>query len=53
MAEAVTERTAFRDRVAEALERVRPALRLDGQDVELVDVQGANALVRFLGACEG
>jgi len=47
------EGAAFRARVVEALERVRPALRLDGQDVELVDVEGANARARFHGACEG
>ena len=32
---------------------VRPALRLDGGDIELVDVQGARIQVRFLGHCAG
>ena len=32
---------------------VRPALRLDGGDIELVDVQGEKAVVRFLGHCAG
>ena len=32
---------------------VRPALRLDGGDIELVDVQGDKVLVRFLGHCAG
>lgn len=32
---------------------VRPALRRDGGDIELVDVQGDKVLVRFLGHCAG
>ena len=41
-------------RIESVLERdVRPALRLDGGDIELVDVQGDKVLVRFLGHCAG
>ena len=41
-------------RIEAALEKdVRPALRLDGGDIELVDVQGDKVLVRFLGHCAG
>ena len=39
------------EKVLEA--EVRPALRLDGGDIELVDVQGARIQVRFLGHCAG
>ena len=38
--------------VEKALEKsVRPALALDGGDVELVDVQGSRVAIRFLGHC--
>ena len=41
-------------KIEAALEKdVRPALRLDGGDIELVDVQGDTVLVRFLGHCAG
>ena len=39
------------EKVLEA--EIRPALRLDGGDIELVDVQGARIQVRFLGHCAG
>ena len=44
---------SLRDRVAEALEQVRPALQMDGGDVELVDVVDAVVQVRLKGACNG
>lgn len=47
------EHTALKQRVEEALEEVRPALRMDGGDVELVGVQGGVVQVRLLGACGG
>ncbi len=41
-------------KIEAALEKdVRPALKLDGGDIELVDVQGDKVLVRFLGHCAG
>ncbi len=39
------------EKVLEA--EVRPALKLDGGDIELVDVDGAKVQVRFLGHCAG
>lgn len=39
--------------VEAALELVRPAIREDGGDVELVSVQGEVVTIRFLGACVG
>ena len=41
-------------RIEAVLEKeVRPALKLDGGDIELVDVQGDKVFVRFLGHCAG
>ena len=40
-------------RVEAALEEVRPALQMDGGDVELVGVDGGVVSVRLLGACGG
>ncbi|MBQ6103984.1 MAG: NifU family protein, partial [Kiritimatiellae bacterium] len=37
------------EKVLEA--EVRPALRRDGGDIELVDVEGTKIKVRFLGHC--
>ena len=45
----------FRDRVAAALERIRPAVQYDGGDLELVEVDETQGAVRIvmLGACVG
>jgi Fe-S cluster biogenesis protein NfuA len=41
-------------RVAEVLERIRPAVQADGGDVELVDVGESGVVrVRLRGACVG
>jgi Fe-S cluster biogenesis protein NfuA len=39
--------------VRNALEEVRPALQMDGGDVELIGVDGGVVSVRLLGACGG
>jgi Fe-S cluster biogenesis protein NfuA len=40
--------------VQDVLEEIRPAIQMDGGDVELVDVEpGGRVLVRLLGACTG
>ena len=44
---------SLRNRVEEALGGIRPALQLDGGDVELVDVVDAVVQVRLRGACSG
>ncbi len=41
----------MREKVETALDKVRPALRADGGDVELVDVKDGVATVRLTGAC--
>ncbi len=39
--------------VREVLEELRPALQMDGGDVELIGVEGGVVTVRLLGACGG
>lgn len=42
----------LKERVEMALESIRPALRADGGDVELMDVsEGGKVTVRLTGAC--
>lgn len=40
-------------RVDKALDLIRPAIRMDGGEVELVDVEDGIARVRMMGACGG
>ncbi|MEY4832257.1 MAG: hypothetical protein RL527_470 [Planctomycetota bacterium] len=39
------------ERVRAVLELVRPGIRDDGGDVELVSTDGGKVVLRFLGAC--
>jgi len=40
--------------VQEALDQIRPAIQMDGGDVELVDVTEDNVVqLRLMGACHG
>ena len=44
----------MREKIAEALEQVRPSLAADGGDVELVDVTDDGVVkVRLTGSCAG
>jgi Fe-S cluster biogenesis protein NfuA len=43
----------MREKVEEAINRIRPMLQADGGDVELVDVQEGIVTVRLQGACAG
>lgn len=44
----------LRSRIEAILDRIRPSIRADGGDVELVDVEeDGTVLVRLLGACIG
>jgi len=45
--------TAMQQRVQAALQEVRPALQMDGGDVELVGIEDGVVQVRLLGACGG
>ena len=42
-----------RDKVEEVLNQIRPSLRADGGDVELVDVKDGIVSVKLTGACAG
>lgn len=48
-----TEGSGLERQVQDALEELRPALRMDGGDVELVGIDGGVVQVRLLGACGG
>ncbi len=45
---------AARERIEAVLEEIRPALRTDGGDVELVDFDESDGIVylRLMGACD-
>lgn len=48
------EPVALKDKVEAALQEVRPALQMDGGDVELVRVSDNGTVeVRLMGACHG
>ncbi len=49
MAEVLTEK----ERVQAALDKIRPALQMDGGDVELIDVKEGVVTVRLTGHCAG
>jgi len=48
-----TEVRGLEQQVQDALEELRPALRMDGGDVELIAVESGVAKVRLVGACGG
>ena len=43
----------MRERVEEALKKIRPALEADGGGIELVDIIDGVVRVRLQGACQG
>lgn len=43
----------MRDKVEEILNNIRPSLRADGGDVELVDIEEGVVKLRLKGACAG
>jgi len=50
----MSETVSIRDRVAKALERVRPYLQSDGGDIDLIDVtEDGTVKVKLKGACHG
>jgi Fe-S cluster biogenesis protein NfuA len=45
---------SLRQRIEDVLDLIRPAVRADGGDIELVDVTPAGVVqIRFHGACHG
>jgi len=52
--DAVPTTLGMRLAVEAVLEEIRPAIQMDGGDVELVDIEpGGRVIVRLLGACTG
>jgi Fe-S cluster biogenesis protein NfuA len=43
----------MREKVEAALEKIRPTLRADGGDIELIDVTDGVVKVKLTGACAG
>ena len=43
----------MREKVEQALAKIRPMLERDGGSVELIDVAGSVVKVRLTGACHG
>ena len=43
----------MKEKVQEALDKIRPNLQADGGDVELIDIQEGVVTVRLQGACAG
>lgn len=43
----------MKEKVEQALNKIRPALQADGGDVQLVDVENGIVKVRLTGACGG
>lgn len=43
----------MKEKVEAALNKIRPALRADGGDVEVVEIKGGIVKVRLTGACGG
>ena len=44
--------TTIEEQVNEALDTIRPAIKLDGGDIELQSVEGGVVTVHLLGTCE-
>ena len=43
----------MRDRVEKVIKRIRPAVQMDGGDIELVDVADGIVKLRLVGSCQG
>ena len=41
----------MKDKVLEALEKIREGLKREGGDIELVDIKGSTVYVKLSGAC--
>ncbi len=41
----------MKDKVINALERIREGLKREGGDIELVDIKGSTVYVKLTGAC--
>ncbi len=43
----------MRERVEKVINRIRPAVQMDGGDIELVDVVDGLVRLRLVGSCQG
>ncbi len=43
----------MRDRVEQVINRIRPAVQIDGGDIELIDVVDGLVKLRLVGSCSG
>ena len=43
----------MRDRVEKVINRIRPAVQMDGGDIELIDVENGWVKLRLVGSCSG
>ena len=43
----------MRERVEKVIERIRPAVQMDGGDIELVEVTDGIVKLRLVGSCHG
>lgn len=48
----MSEATTVEEQVNEALELIRPAIQMDGGDIQLESVDGSTVTVRLFGTCE-
>ena len=48
----MNETLTVEDQVKEALELIRPAIQMDGGDIQLEGVSGSTVTVRLFGTCE-
>lgn len=44
--------TTIEEQIRDALELIRPAIQLDGGDIELLRVDGPTVTVKLFGTCE-
>jgi Fe-S cluster biogenesis protein NfuA len=44
--------TTVEEQVREALDLIRPAIQMDGGDIQVADVTGSRVTVHLLGTCE-
>jgi len=43
----------MKDRVQKVVERIRPAVQMDGGDIQLIDVVDGLVRLRLVGSCSG
>jgi len=43
----------MRERVEQVINRIRPAVQMDGGDIELVDITDGIVKLRLVGSCHG